>query len=333
MIDRLSSSLGVFPVAAGSRWLSPLAVILAAGLCAETAGAAGFFEGRVVDAHGAPVSGAMVTFAAGRPERATTVFTDAAGHYRTPSLAVEGRYRDRVRRVGWKDLAHRAEQAPPSGQGREVDFVLERETDPRAVAEQLPSNRWYGLLLERIDDPAMREELVRQCTFCHQQGSWATRVIRTSEEWQKVLSLMARMGAGLSPELRRQVPTLFSAAYDPQTAIARLTAHMNDPDFAPPPPPVVRRAVIDEWVVGHAASMQHDLMVHPNGRIYSVDMLQDALYELDPETGRRRSFRVPRGDLPLGGVFASANAPVPPNTNAHVGPHSIQAAPDGSIWI
>lgn len=325
--------LALFRQTAGGRSLRSLSLILAAALGTGQAAAAGFFQGHVVDAAGAPIVGAMVTFAAGQPERATTVFSDAAGHYRTPPLFAEGSYRERVRRIGWKDLAGGMEEVLGQGRGREVDFVLERETDPEAVAAQLPSNRWYGLLLERIDDPEMREELVRQCTFCHQQGNWATRAIRTPEEWQKVLSLMARMGAGLSAELRSQVPTLFSEAYDPKTAVSRLTEHMNGPEFAPAPPGAILHAVIDEWVVGHSASMQHDLMVHPNGRVYSVDMLQDKLYELDPVTGRRRSFSVPRGDLPLGGVFASTNAPVPSNSNAHVGPHSIQAAPDGTIWI
>jgi streptogramin lyase len=109
---------------------------------------------------------------------------------------------------------------------------------------------------------------------------------------------------------------------------------MNEPDFAPAPPPAVRRAVIEEWVLGHPASMQHDLAVHPDGRIYSVDMTQDKLYRLDPSVpgGKRDAFDVPRGDLPVGGVFATAANPTPPNANAHVGPHSLQVAADGAIW-
>ena len=74
-------------------------------------------------------------------------------------------------------------------------------------------------------------------------------------------------------------------------------------------------------------------MVHPDGRVYSVDMNQDKLFRLDPETGRRQSWTIPRGDLPLGGVFAAVDTPLLPNTNAHVGPHSLQVAEDGDIWI
>jgi streptogramin lyase len=81
--------------------------------------------------------------------------------------------------------------------------------------------------------------------------------------------------------------------------------------------------------------MQHDIAVHPDGRVYSVDMLQDKLYRLDPTApdGARQSWDIPRGDLPLGGVFEGVGTPTPPNSNAHVGPHSLQVAPDGSIWI
>jgi virginiamycin B lyase len=173
---------------------------------------------------------------------------------------------------------------------------------------------------------------VRQCTYCHQQGSAATRLDREDWQWEKVLALMARMGGTLSPELRAQVPALFRAAYDPATAVPRLTAGMDDAAFAPPPPAEVRRAVIDEWELGVRASMQHDLAVHPDGRVYSVDMTQDQLYRLDPVSGERASFALPDVGLPLGGVFGGQGGPTPSTANAHVGPHSLQIAPDGAIW-
>ena len=54
-----------------------------------------------------------------------------------------------------------------------VELRLERETDPAAVAAQLPANRWFALALARIDDPEQREELKRQCTYSHQHCSAA----------------------------------------------------------------------------------------------------------------------------------------------------------------
>jgi streptogramin lyase len=93
--------------------------------------------------------------------------------------------------------------------------------------------------------------------------------------------------------------------------------------------------VIEEWDLGSRASMQHDMLVHPDGRVYSVDMTQDALYRLDPRApdAARQAWQIPAGDLPIGGVFARMGPPDVPTSNARVGPHSLQVAPDGAVWI
>ncbi|MCP4035914.1 MAG: hypothetical protein GY733_03175, partial [bacterium] len=283
----------------------------------------------MTDGHGGAIVGALVTFGHSDPTHTLTVFSALDGSFRTPPVAA-GHWSLRVRRIGWQDLTH---EGLEPGELATDSLAMTRATDPAAVAAQLPANHWYALLLESIGDESQREELVRQCSYCHQQGNWATRVQRTQEQWEKLLSLMARMGAALSPELRERVPDLFNTAYDPKTAVPRLTANMNAPDFAPPPAADARRAVIDEWQVGHQASMQHDLVVHPDGRVYSVDMTQDNLYRLDPASGGISVWPLPETDLPLGGVFGGRNSPVPPNSNSYVGPHSIQVAPDGRLWI
>jgi streptogramin lyase len=289
-----------------------------------------FFSGQLLDATAAPVAGAMVTMSRGDPSHAVTVFSAPDGGYRVPVPDGPGALFLRVRRIGFRDLRI---DAPSAGAARALR--LDRETDPAALAAQLPANQWYALALARLDDPVRREELLRQCTYCHQQGSEATRRRRSDEEWQKVLMLMGRMGGIVSSELRAEIPKLFDAAYDPAFAVPALTARMHEADFAPPPSAVVRRARIDEWALGGRASMQHDIVVHPDGRIYSVDMSQDQLYRLDPNApdGARTAWSIPSGDLPLGGVFAATETPQVPTSNAHVGPHSIQVAPDGALWI
>ena len=289
-------------------------------------------EGSLIDAGGAPVSGAMVTFRAGDPAHSLSVFAADDGRFRSPALPSAGPWDVRGRRIGWKDLHVTALARDP---GAPLVLVLEHESDPAQVAAQLPANRWYQLVLSRLDDPRQREELKRQCTYCHQQGSAATRLVRDEEQWRKLLALMGRMGGMLSNDLRARLPGLFNAAYEPARAVAELTARMHEPDFAPPPSADARRAVIEEWELGDRASMQHDVTLHPDGRLYSVDMSHDRLYRLDPSlgSGARASWDIPRGDLPLGGVFASASPPQPPTSDAHVGPHSLQVAPDGAIWI
>src|SRR5207245_5315519 len=111
--------------------------------------------------------------------------------------------------------------------GQQVDFKLALETDAYDRMAALPSNRWFALALEAMPNEHMREEFDRQCTFCHQQGSWATRVERSREEWEKIFSLMARMGGILSPETRRALPDVLNAADDHTTAIPKLKEQLE----------------------------------------------------------------------------------------------------------
>ena len=309
------------------------APVLVACLVASDAAAAGSaVRGLIRSDAGEPIVGAMVTLRRTAPFHDKTVFSDAAGEFVVDGLLAGEAYELRARRIGWRGGWQPSPAPFAEGEVRQLTLVLERETDPAEVAAQLPASRWYALVTSQIDDEGQREELVRQCTYCHQQGSRATRKQRDEEEWRKILALMARMGGVLSPELRERLPSLFNEAYAPQHAVPLLTQGMDGPDFAPPPPERVRAAVIEEWELGMRASMQHDLAVHPDGRIYSVDMMQDKLYRLDPLSGERSAFSFPRGDLPPGGVFGGPNDPSPPNSNAHVGPHSLQIAQDGAVW-
>ena len=310
----------------------PLLCFAFAALCAAPA-EAGRFGGRVHDAAGGPLAGAMVSFSHGDPLHVVTVFTDEAGRYVSPELAGPMPYRIRVRRPLWRDVVV-ADVTLPAHGDKSLDVALERETDPAEITAQLPANRWFSLLLARVRDDAQREELVRQCSYCHQQGSRQTRLLRTEDNWQKVIALMGRMGGMLHPELRAALPALFNDAYDPKTAVPALMARLDEPGFVPEVAPAVRSAVIEEWEMGIASSMQHDVAVHPDGSIWTVDQLQDRLTRLDPSVpgGAREVYQVPHGDLPLGG-FTGGRAALPPNTNAYVGPHSLQMASDGTVWV
>jgi virginiamycin B lyase len=307
------------------RILFSLLLLVPAGVV--LAGETGVFTGTVRDRSGAPVAAALVTATNRAVQRGTTVFTNAAGQFRLPPLEA-GVYDVRVRRAGFKDFTE-SDRTLQDGTMR-LDLRVDAETDANELAWQLPASRWLPLLLAKLSSDDKREEFMRQCTFCHQQGSWATRVQRSREDWEKIFKLMARMGGIISADLRKELPGAFNAAYAEETYLPALT----QPQFVPPPAPqgAAATAVITEWDVGHPASMQHDLTVHPDGTIYSVDTNQDQLYRLDPRTNERKSWSIPRGDSPLGGVFNATGTLLAPNSNAHVAPHSLQVAPDGSIW-
>jgi hypothetical protein len=112
----------------------------------------------------------MVSFSHAEPVHSVTVFSDDDGRFRTPTIRGEGPFTVRVRRIGWRD-SNLVDVDLTHG----LSLILERETDPAAVAAQLPANHWYALVLDSIEDRAQREELKQQCTNCHQQGNWATR--------------------------------------------------------------------------------------------------------------------------------------------------------------
>jgi len=305
-----------------------LGSILLGGVLAARALAAepGHLVGKVSDAAGDPVAGALVTARHLALARSTTVYADAAGRYTFPPLE-PGLYHLRVRRAGFRDRSEAVDIGP--GATVQEAVGVERETDPRELAWQLPANRWLALAVARLPDDAAREEFRRQCTFCHQQGSWATRVQRDPEEWRKIFALMARMGGVLSTRVRTALPDALNGAYDEASFVPALGER-----FTPPPPPdaTASEAIVTEWEVGDVGSMQHDLAVHPDGHVYSVDTTQDKLYRLDPRTGERRTFDIPRGDSPLGGVFTSQR-PIPANADSYVAPHSLQVARDGTVWI
>jgi hypothetical protein len=198
--------------------------------------------GRVTDAAGGPLAGAMVTVSYGDPIPAATVWSDDAGRFELPPLPAAESYTVRARRIGWRDV-RRTGLAPASAGRLALDLALERETDPAAVAAQLPANRWLALLLARIEDPAQREELKRQCTYCHQQGSPATRVEREDWQWDKVLSLMAPTGGMLTRAPGAGARAL-PRGLRPGDQVPADREHARL-DFAPVPPASVRQAVVD----------------------------------------------------------------------------------------
>ena len=283
------------------------------------------FHGRVVDAVGKGVTGAVVSARNKSAARTTTVYADADGRFAFPELS-SGKYDLRARHFGFKDGV----ESDIEPQNAAVDLRMAIETDEDERVAALPANRWFALALAAMPDERTREEFDRQCTFCHQQGSWATRVERTPEQWQKIFSLMARMGGILSAETRAALPGVLNRAYDHGTVVQRLKAQLERyplPSLAGSP------AVIDEWEVGDQASVQHDIVVHPDGFVFSVDTTKDYLYRLDPRTGERKAFKIPDGGMPLAGVFHNTTSVLPPNADAHVAPHSIQVAPDGKLWV
>ncbi len=285
-------------------------------------------EGTIHDQNGRPVVGAVVTLTDNHIGRATSVYAAHDGSFKLPPLE-PGTYDLRARRVGYKDLTQR--DIAISDKPRQMNLAMSTEEDPNELAWQLPANRWTPLVLTRLSSDTRREEFVRQCAYCHQQGNWATRVQRSDEDWHAIFLKMGRMGGTISPELEKELPAALNAAYDDTNYLKELTR----PEFIAPPAPegAAQRAVITEWTVGTSTSMLHDIAVHPDGSIWSVDTGGDRLYRLDPKTSQREEFPIPVGDSQIGGVFHTSGLLQAPGATARVAPHSLQVAHDGTIWV
>jgi streptogramin lyase len=260
--------------------------------------------------------------------RATSVYSLPDGGFKAPNL-VAGLYDLQVRRAGYEDLV-RSDVASDS-QSSDMHLVMTAVNDPNELAWQLPANRWIPLVLEKLSSDARREEFVRQCAYCHQQGSWATRVQRSDDDWRAIFIKMGKLGGTISPELQKELPAAFNAAYDEKNYLHKLT----EPEFVPPPRPddAAQKATITEWSMGTSSSMLHDIAVHPDGSVWAVDTNGDRLLRLDPQTNARQEFPIPVGDSPIGGVFHSSGLLQAPGATAHVAPHSLQVAQDGTIWV
>jgi cysteine-rich repeat protein len=250
-------------------------------------------EGRVRDAAGRLLAGAMVS--AHDEERAlrVTVFSDAEGRYRFPALAARP-YRVQEQRIGF---APAQRDFVPGRAASEQDPALDFSLDPVAdVADQLPPSFFYALL----DWPTREVEgnFARACANCHPIGDHRWRRPRGRSEWEAVFARMDNRGPSLSHQARELlIPTLV------RTFGTDAPRHR----FEAPPPPrgdAVRAVVWEYEVDPQRRPSCHDLEIGPDGTVYTEDG-----YTLQPKTMQRGRH-----------VF-------PP------GAHSIEQDAQGNMWV
>jgi cysteine-rich repeat protein len=228
--------------------------------------------GDVVDYHGRPLAGAMVTARDDGRAMNVSVFTDGNGHYAFPELET-GSWRVRVKRIG-SEVRERT--IALGAAGADVDFQLRLSEDP---TELLPASYWY----DRIPwpDTAMRANFALACANCHQIGDPLWRKSRTPVEWEAVVARMEFRGPPLLPAAReRLIPTL-------------METFGTEYDFELPPAPTgdAVRAVIWEYEVDpQGRNGCHDLELGLDGTLWTEDG-----FAVNPETLERRHVAMPAG--------------------------------------
>lgn len=281
-------------------------------------------SGIVTSEAGTPIPLAQVTLAHARFGRSTAVYTDGTGRYRVGDLAA-GSYRFRVRRIGFGSLEE-------SGLDLGTDTALERNaslpTLPKSEwIHDLPASDWYAGA--KFSRPDLGAQFAIQCLMCHQQGSSTTRAPRSTEDWQRIFSLMAEFGAMMTQELYDEAPEVLNAAWD--WTQRPLDTFPDEPSVLDP---AATEVVIDEWLVGEPTSFLHDIVIGKDQRIYAVDWINDKLFRLDPGTNEIREWSIPKGDLEVGGILGKLAERGRRYTHhtPTLAPHSIQAGPDGTLW-
>ncbi len=224
----------------------------------------------------------------------------------------------------WQLVARRGARQSPAvtvplraGGSAAVELHL-TETNP----EPWPAAFWAASLA--FPSESMRRDFRLQCSYCHAIGTPATRRARRPEQWREILPRMEGMGAQPRRDTLEALPRILS-----------LGLTDRPPEGLAPPPAATGAALgarIVEWSLGLEGAFVHDIALGPSGWIYAVDMAYDLVYGLNTATAERRTWRVPSRGHPRGGYFRAAIRPVGTAT-AHQGPHSVDWARDGRLWV
>lgn len=302
-----------------TRRMSPLALAVGAIVWASGAWAAApelVLKGTVSDPQGNPMHGVMVTATDEQLQRSVSAFTQDDGRFELAGLALR-EHTVRLRLTGFLD---QYEDVGPDQAGEMLAFRMQPAGGVDLQLQRTGTDR-IGLLSWPSEQA--RLDFRMRCAYCHQIGTEGFRAPEKPVDWKVMLEevMAGRVGQGSFRGLLKETQeTLTEKLYETY----HQGAEASWPTFSPPPPPSgeALAAVITEWPIGKQDdAMIHDLELGNDGLVYVVDMIQDCLRTLDPKTGERQTYAVPGGKEPGTDDYPTH------------GPHSIEMAPNGDMWI
>ncbi len=270
-----------------------------------------------LDDHGYPVEGQQH-----QSPVETTRFSNRAGVTEFPSGDDDTQVNYRFRRPGFYDLTLTAQAL-----NTDQSVFMKPLTSSAEKAEQKQSNLWLSAM-DFGGDRALKKHFQLNCAFCHQQASSVMRAERSPEQWLDIIDRMNGYGARVADDDRENLAQQLSDGYK------HLRANADNIPDAPEWDTQLENLEVTEWPIGDAFSQMHDFILHPNGKIYVGDNLQDRIYEVDPETGEYAVYVVPHKEgMPLGGFLGNRFKTFPKLAN-YYGVHSFAVSPsDGHIFI
>lgn len=208
-----------------------------------------------------------------------------------------------------------------SGAQSNISLTLETLTDPKLISERLTASAHAASV--KWQDGDTKEDFISQCHFCHQMGNATTRVVKTEEQWRQTLQRMQGYGALITWQNEKDFAKTLSENFNGEPVTAVRTLEMHDG---------LGGSVMREWAFGGPINYVHDIEISlEDGLIYGVDMSADNIWILDRKSNDIESVQWPPNDLPLGGMFAGAVAPLG-TFAAHHGPHSIVEGLNGKMY-
>lgn len=239
--------------------------------------------------------------------------------------------------------------ASPGGASRDA-VAPPSAAEPLREPPDSSSARWLALL----PDGEEKRRFVLDCTGCHQfHGAIARRADgarRTREEWHAVVTRMLGY-AGATTGF-----PVIAEGRDPAATAAWLERHLRaEPALVSSAEARARRAAhgheVTEFAMPVAQDLPHDLAVDETGQVVITGMFSDAMWVLDPATGRmtREEIPVERANpraleidslgnwwVVLGNPMRLARrTPLGQWASWEVGvyPHSLALDPRGRVWF
>ena len=256
-------------------------------------------RGKVVDASGKAMEGVMVSAFDEDRKQSVSVFSQKDGAFLLDGLR-ETTFSVRARLLGQLDEW----EEDIEGGAKGLSFTMKPATGEDLEIQRTADSGFSMLKWDSVKD---KENYKMMCTYCHQTGSRGWRTPEKPVDWQTMIRRMDGFG-GLYKHTQETLINRLVETYSEE-------AGLKWPAFVPPPAPrgVATKARVTEWDMGTRFKvMIHDLEIGADGRVYAVDMAQNAMVTLDPETGKRELYRFP---------------------GRYRGPHSIERGNDGQMWF
>lgn len=262
-------------------------------------GKTGSVSGRVKSSSGKAMGGVMISAFDDDRRQSTSVFSQADGSFRIDSLH-DASFRIRARLPGQRD-----EWIENVKHGKEAIAITMEPATGKELEVQRPASSAFAQL--KFESPRDRLNFKMMCAYCHQIGTPGFRTPEKPVDWETMIRRMDGFG-GLYPHTKNTiVPRIIDTYKD--DAVERWLK------YEPPPAPtgMVTKAKITAWEMGEPyVGSFHDLEVGDDGLAYVVHIGKQYTATLDPKTGERIYYRLPRG--------------------SH-GPHSIEPDNDGEMWL